>query len=99
MAPSTCRRERWTKARRVEVQDAILSVLQKSFRPLYASEIAQKVYEATAKTQSPLCVSDDLARKQLRALAQHDLVVEHTNVAYVPAARGRRALSTYSAKN
>lgn len=99
MTKNTCRRETWTKARRIRVQDAILSVLQRSFRPLYASEVAQKVYEATAKEQSPLCVSDDLVRKQLRSLADHALVVEHANVAYVPAVRGRRALSTYSAKN
>jgi len=94
MAKNTCKRTSLKK-----IREELLAVLRSAYRPLYASEVAQKVFERTRDGERSMCLSDAAARKELRALAEAGEVIEHTKVAYVPAARGRRPLSTYSAKS
>lgn len=75
---------------------AVLRHYQDHWLPLYASEVAQKIFERTRSDECPVSISDAIARRELRNLAESGEVVEHTELVYIPAARSRRPLSRYS---
>ena len=87
-----------TKLSKSQLHREIIATLVAAGRELWASEVAQKLYKRTQKRAKPLCVSDAEARTALNDLAENGRIEAHTAVRWIVAARGRRAVTTYSAK-
>lgn len=64
MAKKSCKR-----VSSAQIRKEILYVLNIADRELYASEIAQKIFELTRHSDCPVNISDERARKELRAMS------------------------------